>query len=156
MSTTATNPASTRKTNPGSGRPLVLFDGACPLCRREIRHYRRLRGAEHVDWLDIAAQPGDVEALGVSVAQAMAVLHVRDAQGRWCRGAYAFAELWIHLRGYRLLARLLLTAHLLRPLDALYRVFARWRLKRRCSADSGCGVPKRDARRAMADSRTRA
>jgi len=39
-----------------SGRtqlPMIFFDGECPPCRREIAHYRRLQGAELIEWVDI-------------------------------------------------------------------------------------------------------
>ena len=41
--------------SPTGQRPVVLFDGGCPMCSREIAHYRRLGGAEAIDWIDIAA-----------------------------------------------------------------------------------------------------
>mgnify|MGYP000446977673 CR=1 FL=1 len=36
----------------GSGRPLVFYDGSCPLCRREIAHYRRQDRAGALGWVD--------------------------------------------------------------------------------------------------------
>lgn len=128
-------------------RPLVLYDGGCPLCRREIDHYRRLRGADRLEWVDLAADDTDPAALAVDRAAAMARFHVRDRDGRWLTGAWAFAELWSHLPGYALLARGLRALRLLGPLDRAYTVFARWRLARRCTADA-CGTePGRPARR---------
>ena len=42
-----------------SGEPMtrsttctVYFDGACPVCRGEIAHYRRQRGSESIAWVD--------------------------------------------------------------------------------------------------------
>lgn len=32
------------------GVATVFYDGSCPLCSREIAHYRRLRGAESLKW----------------------------------------------------------------------------------------------------------
>ena len=29
-------------------RPMVFYDGGCPLCRREIAHYRRIDSAERL------------------------------------------------------------------------------------------------------------
>ena len=89
-----------------ASRPIVLFDGACPLCRREIAHYRRLTGAETVDWIDLAAPNLEIPDKSITRAMAMARMHVRDRNGRWHTGAWAFAELWSHLKGYRGLSRL--------------------------------------------------
>jgi predicted DCC family thiol-disulfide oxidoreductase YuxK len=33
----------------------VYFDGACPVCRSEIAHYRRQRGSESIAWVDASS-----------------------------------------------------------------------------------------------------
>lgn len=110
----------------------VFYDGACPLCRREIGHYRRLRGADRIDWVDISTGQAALKHCGLSQRAAMARLHVLDAAGTWQTGAWAFAELWSHLPAYRRLAGLLRRSGALPLLDRCYSVFARWRLRRRC------------------------
>ena len=120
--------------DPAPQRPLVLFDGSCPLCSREIRHYRRVRGADRIRWLDISAGDTPMPIDGIDRAAAMARFHVRDPVGRWHGGAHGFAELWSHLRGYRHLSRLLRTLGLVPLLDRLYTRFARWRLRHRCQS----------------------
>jgi predicted DCC family thiol-disulfide oxidoreductase YuxK len=116
--------------------PLVLFDGGCPMCRREIAHYRRLEGSDRLAWIDIARTPDIKQRFGVSHADAMARLHVRDAAGHWQVGAHGFVEIWGHLRGYRWLGRAIRVLHLTSLLDHAYHRFARWRLKRRCDGDA--------------------
>lgn len=123
----------------GQREPLVLFDGGCPLCSREIRHYRRLRGAERIDWLDISGADAPLPVDGIDRATAMARFHVRDRDGRWHQGAFGFAELWSHLRGYRHLSRLLRMTRLLPLVDRLYDRFARWRVRDRCTSDTCAG-----------------
>ena len=120
--------------------PLVLFDGGCPLCVREIAHYRRLTSTTAVDWVDISDEPELEARYGILLADAMARLHVRDRQGRWQTGAWAFAEIWSHLPGYRLAAAALRRLRLLPLLDRGYAHFARWRLARRC-APGVCQTP---------------
>jgi predicted DCC family thiol-disulfide oxidoreductase YuxK len=118
-------------------RPVVFYDGDCPLCRREIAHYRRLDSEARLCWIDAAA---DTEALarhGLSLQAAMAELHVLDTAGRWQRGVDAFLVIWQHLPGYRWLGRLIRGLRMRRPLGFLYCRFAAWRYGRRCSAD-GC------------------
>ena len=124
-------------------RPVVLFDGSCPLCSREIAHYRRLSGAASLDWVDIAARRADVEAYGIRVEDAMARFHVRDASGRWQTGAWGFALVWDYLPGYRILAQVVRGARLLPLIDRAYTLFARWRLRRRCDSGS-CTTPAAD------------
>ena len=57
----------------------VYFDGDCPVCRREIAHYQRQRGAEAIAWVD--ASRCDEAALGPGVDRAMVLsrFHVRAA-----------------------------------------------------------------------------
>ena len=117
----------------------VFFDGACSLCRREIAHYRGLRGATRLAWVDISRDRTLLDQYGIGFAAAMERLHVRDAAGSWHTGAWAFAELWSHLPGYHWLARLLRASGTLPLLDRGYSMFARWRLRRRCDAAT-CGV----------------
>ena len=128
-----------RYTGARPSNPLVLFDGGCPMCRREIAHYRRLEGSDRLAWIDIAQTPDIEQRFGVSPSVAMALFHVRDPSGDWQVGAYGFAELWGHLRGYRWLSRAIRSLHLTPLLDQAYRRFARWRLKRRCDGDTCAG-----------------
>ena len=123
-------------------RPVVLYDGGCPMCSREIAHYRRRPSADDIDWIDITATD-DLEArFGVSRDQAMASFHVRDSNGAWNEGAAGFVALWLMLPGYRPLGKAISATGLIRLLDPAYRTFARWRQRRRC-ADGACETPGR-------------
>jgi ubiquinone biosynthesis monooxygenase Coq7 len=94
----------------------VYYDGACPLCRREIGFYRGCRGAEGVAWVDVAASAA-APAADLPRADALARFHVRDADGRLVAGGAAFAALWRALPGFRPLGRLFASPRL-RPLLA--------------------------------------
>lgn len=122
-------------------RPIVLYDGACPLCRREISHYRRLVGDRDIAWIDITRGAARIEALGIPVEQAMQRFHVRDRTGDWHTGAFAFAELWRHLPGYRLLAAVLRHSRVLPLIDRAYSRFAVWRIRNRCDKNRCGGAP---------------
>ena len=114
-------------------RPRVFYDGGCPLCRREIEHYRRIDRQQRLVWVDITRQSDALRRNGLSYGEAMARFHVLDSSGRWHTGAHGFAELWSHLPYFRWLARATRGLGLLVPLDYLYRHFTRWRASRRCS-----------------------
>jgi len=115
---------------------VVLFDGGCRLCAREIAHYRRLNGAERLTWVDIRRVSDLENRYGIRPNDAMARFHVRDRHGRWLTGAWAFAELWSHLPWYRLAGAALRRLRLLPLIDRAYAPFARWRLARRCREGS--------------------
>ena len=84
----------------------VLYDGACPLCRREIGIYRGLRPLQPdstVCFADVSdaslALPPDTTR-----EQLLARFHVRSQDGRLLSGAQAFLALWAALPGWRWLA----------------------------------------------------
>ncbi len=85
----------------------VYYDGACPLCRAEIAHYRGLAGAGRVRFVDLAQAEGDAAlGPGLDLAAARARFHVRETDGRLVSGAAAFARLWRRLPRWRWLSRL--------------------------------------------------
>jgi predicted DCC family thiol-disulfide oxidoreductase YuxK len=117
-------------------RPTVFYDGDCPLCRREIAHYRRMDSRERLHWVDAVNEPETLAEHGLSFERAMAELHVLDGAGRWQRGVDAFLVIWQHLPAYRWLAKLVTVLGLRRPLGFIYRHFAAWRNRQRCETGS--------------------
>lgn len=120
--------------------PLTIFyDGGCPVCSREIAHYRTLSRTDRLHFVDISSAAFDAEALGLDHSALMKAMHVQDAAGQLYLGVDAFRVLWLGLPGprYRWLSRLLGLPglHLLAVLG--YGVFARFRhlLPRRCLKD---------------------
>ncbi|WP_018936195.1 thiol-disulfide oxidoreductase DCC family protein [Thioalkalivibrio sp. ALJ24] len=114
-------------------RPVVFFDGGCPLCRREIGHYRRLDSAGRIEWQDIHADPAPLAGYGIDPEDAMRRMHAVDERGRVVSGAPAFVVTWRHLPYYRLAGAVL---HRLPPvvwlMDRVYGLFARARWRSRC------------------------
>jgi predicted DCC family thiol-disulfide oxidoreductase YuxK len=111
----------------------MFYDGECPLCRREVAHYRRLDHARRIEWSDITQEPDRLDSYGISMQAAMQRLHVRDGNGVMHTGAYAFNVLWQQLPYYRRFAWLIEKSGLLPLLDWAYVRFAGWRLRRRCT-----------------------
>ena len=74
----------------------VLYDGACPLCRREIALYRGLRSERAVCFVDVS----DASLLPAETTreQLLARFHVQRADGTLVSGAAAFLTLWAHLQ----------------------------------------------------------
>ena len=116
----------------------VLFDGGCPLCSREISHYRALQGLAPIQWLDVTDDDSALRHWGVKRQDAMAEFHVFDEAGRLHKGADGFVLLWASLPYYRWLARVCRRLHLLPLMRWAYARFARWHFQRRC-ASGVCG-----------------
>jgi predicted DCC family thiol-disulfide oxidoreductase YuxK len=68
----------------------VWYDGACPLCRREIALMRRLDRKQALDLVDISVP---TNACPIDRAEALARFHVSE-DGRLLTGASAFAAMW--------------------------------------------------------------
>jgi predicted DCC family thiol-disulfide oxidoreductase YuxK len=84
----------------------VLYDGACPLCRREIGVYQNLRPLQAdapVCYADVSDNAVPLPH-GTTRAQLLARFHVRTGQGQLLSGAQAFLALWALLPGWRWLA----------------------------------------------------
>ncbi len=118
--------------------PRVFYDGNCPLCSREIEHYRRVAPAGAFEWLDVSRDPAPLRALGVTQAQGLKALHAQDDEGRLHAGVDAFRLIWRHLKRWRWLAMLADLPIIRQVLGAAYRAFAAWRFRRLGYADDDC------------------
>ena len=120
----------------------VYYDGSCPVCDREMRHYRELDIDEKFRFIDISAPNFAAREGGPSYEDFMARLHVRDAEGRFHTGVDAFAVIWRTLPGrmFTLMARLVQLPGIHAVASLGYMVFARLRpylpKRRRCEDDS--------------------
>jgi predicted DCC family thiol-disulfide oxidoreductase YuxK len=120
-------------------RVTMLFDGGCPLCAKEVAHYRRVDRENHVRWVDIDQDTRVLQSIGVSKEAAMKHLHVIDKAGKIVTGSYAFAAIWAELPRYRHLAKLVRLPGILPILDKAYNIFAEKRYNRRTRCnDSLC------------------
>ena len=121
-----------------SSQVSIFYDGACPLCRREINHYRKLDQAGRVRWIDISSNPAVLQQFGLDFATAMSRLHVQDRQQTMHSGVRAFMIVWDALPYYRWLARIIRLTGTAPILEWLYVHFARWRLARRSCDQQTC------------------
>ena len=100
----------------------VYYDGACPVCSREIALYRRQLGAEHLVWVDAASCPEADLGNGLSRASALSRFHVRRADGELVDGMHGFAALWRSLPRFAWVGRMASVGPITLLLDAAYRV----------------------------------
>jgi len=111
----------------------VLYDGACPLCRREIGVYRGLqplRGASSVCFADVSDTAFSLPSAlppGTTREQLLERFHVRGRDGALLSGAQAFLALWAALPGWRWLALAGRLPGAAWVMERGYRLFLRWR-----------------------------
>ena len=78
----------------------VYYDGLCPLCSREIAHYRTQKGQENLYFIDITAPEFKAEVEGLDPYQIHKVMHVRNSEGHIKTGLDAFITIWENLPQY--------------------------------------------------------
>lgn len=111
----------------------VLYDGACPLCRREIGVYRGLQPLHpdspvcFADVSDTAWSLPSALPPGTTREQLLARFHVRGRDGALLSGAQAFLALWAALPGWRWLALAGRLPGAAWVMERGYRFFLRWR-----------------------------
>ena len=121
----------------------VYYDGLCPLCSREIEHYRHREGAESLQFIDITASDFDALREGLDPYRIHREMHVRAKDGSLKTGVDGFIEIWRHLPRYNWAARAAQIKPLKIILDLGYWIFARIRpllprRKNRCSDSPYC------------------
>jgi predicted DCC family thiol-disulfide oxidoreductase YuxK len=102
----------------------VWFDGACPLCRREIALMRRLDRRGALRLIDVS---GATTACPLDRATLLARFHAQVDDGPLLVGAAAFAAVWRALPGLRLLGIAARWRPLAWLLDRAYDAFLRHR-----------------------------
>ena len=99
----------------------VMFDGACPLCRREVGVYQALEPLAPVAWLDVSQTSADISP--EDRARYLARFHVQMPNGQLLSGAAAFVALWQTMPGWRRLGRFGALPGVTPLLEVLYRGF---------------------------------
>ena len=103
----------------------VLYDGACPLCRREIGVYQGLQpinAAHTLKFSDISRADSPLPP-GGERSDYLARFHVQRSDGQVISGAAAFVALWATLPGWRYLAMVARLPGATPLLELTYRAF---------------------------------
>eukprot|EP00127_Corallochytrium_limacisporum_P006066 Clim_evm15s218 gene=Clim_evmTU15s218 len=116
------------------GKYVMYYDGSCPLCAKEVRHYINLNDKHDnkIHFRDISKHGvGDVlERKGVSLPDAMYKLHVSDPHGETYVGVPAFKKIWQHLPYYHILDNLTSIPPIPYILNRVYDVWVNNRQRR--------------------------
>ncbi len=103
----------------------VLYDGGCPLCRREIAVYRGLKPLnplQKIGFADVSLTSCELPEGGVR-RNYLARFHVQRGDGKILSGAAAFVALWATLPGWRYLAMIARLPGATPVLELVYRAF---------------------------------
>lgn len=107
-----------------SDRHLVVwFDGACPLCRREMAWVQRLDWRDRIELIDVTDEQVDCP---VDRARLLERFHARQ-RGQLYSGAAAFAAMWRAIPLLRPFGELARLPPVLALLELSYRGFLRLR-----------------------------
>ena len=121
----------------------VFYDGACPLCMREVRMLDWLDRKARIRFTDIANEGFDAGTVGLSYGALMDRIHGRLPDGRLIEGVEVFRRLYAAV-GFAPIVALTRLPGVSQALDLAYTLFAKNRLKLtgRC-VDGACEVGAR-------------
>ncbi len=120
----------------------VFFDGACPLCRKEIAMLRWWDRHHRICFTDITEESFDATAMGVSMEDLIAEIHGRAADGTLIRGVEVFRQLYSSV-GFRWLVAVTRVPGIAYAFDCAYSIFAKHRLKLTGRCTDTCRIPSR-------------
>jgi len=83
----------------------VIYNANCPICAREIAHYRKYSEAQNLPIAFRDLSTADLSRLGLTTEDVAKRLHV-EQDGRLYAGVPAFAVLWEAMPRFRWLGRL--------------------------------------------------
>jgi len=118
--------------NRNQGMITVFYDGACPSCVKDRRHYEKLSGTagSNVIWFDITGQDGQLRNYGIDPDKALRELHVKNEDQQIVSEMDAYILLFSKVALLRPLAWLI-GLPLIRPLAAkIYHRQVQRRLER--------------------------
>lgn len=121
----------------------VYYDGLCYLCSFEISHYKSMKGAESIRWIDITSQDFDAVRENVDPFEVHQTLHVKDSQGHLHKGVDAFIQIWKQLPALGGVAKVASARPVKCLLDKVYAGFAKVRPhlpRRSCENSPYCNV----------------
>ncbi len=114
----------------------VFYDGACPLCMREIRMLRGRDRRRRIRFVDIATDGFDAASVGLTWETLMDRIHGRLPDGTMVEGVEVFRRLYAAV-GFGPLVSLTWLPGVSQLLDLAYHAFAKNRLRLTGRCDDG-------------------
>lgn len=102
----------------------VYYDGLCHLCFREMEHYKKQKGSENIDFVDISSPNFNAVSENLDPKEVNKIMHARDAQGKIHTRIDAFIVIWNALPRYRKISRIASSPFIKPVLEGGYSIFA--------------------------------
>ena len=109
----------------------VFYDGACPLCQKEIKRYKKLihQEGEKIDWVDISKNKDALKDECINYDDAMQLIHIKDGSGVHQVGLEGILTLWDKIPYYRGVSGMIRKFPVLYPAFAkVYELLAKYRM----------------------------
>lgn len=116
----------------------VYYDGLCVICSSEISQYKKMKGSENINFIDITTSAFDAAKENLDPFLIHKELHSKDEYGQVYVGVDTFILIWSKLEKLKWLAALAKKAPLKKILQINYKLFVKARpyLPRRACEDS--------------------
>jgi len=121
---------------------VILYDGACNLCRGSVARVRRMDPLGRIELLDLHDASIPARFPQVDLDEAMRLMQAVDLRGRVYSGADAWARIGLALPGWKFIAWLLLVPGIHFIAQRTYGWVARnrYRWNREHCADGTCSL----------------
>lgn len=123
----------------------IYYDGLCHLCSREINHYKKMKGSENIEFVDITDSLFHADNVGLDPIQIHKSLHVKDRSGAIHTGVNAFICIWSELPALKFLVPMARCKPIHWILEKVYTLFAKVRPllpRKSCESSPYCETPK--------------
>jgi predicted DCC family thiol-disulfide oxidoreductase YuxK len=123
----------------------VYYDGLCRVCSAEINHYKRMRGADSISFVDITSPDFDPVAENLDPKKIHEEIHAKDQAGNLLVGVDAFILIWSQLPSLIWLSKLAKRSVVNAGLQFAYRGFVKIRPylpRKSCESSPYCATKK--------------
>ncbi len=126
---------------------IVYYDGLCRLCSAEINHYKSMRGASKISFVDITGFEFDAKKEQLDPQKIHQEMHAKDMNGNLLIGVDAFILIWSQLPALAWLGKLAKIKFFNLILQGAYSGFVKIRPylpRKSCEESPFCGIENKN------------
>tara|TARA_B100000795_G_C22791676_1_gene437273 strand:- start:1903 stop:2535 length:633 start_codon:yes stop_codon:yes gene_type:complete len=132
------------------GRFTILYDGKCPLCAKEIKHYKNLAKSNEIDivflnlfdYTQLTTIGSLLERHDIKLEDARKRMHIITEHEKVVRNAEAFVEIWRRMPYWRMIVPFVDNRVGIKVGNKLYDFWAtqRWQNREEMDSDKKCST----------------